>query len=580
MVSAMSAPSNNVPTVVSGPFRLEGHNALLARIVETAAIGTALYDLGGRPVYANRAFADLLGYLPDATLPSLSDLLHDEEATAGRLQLERLQRGETSDYRAEHRVRHADGSPLWVSLVATALTDKADGAPEYVVLQASSIERQKKAEEALAYSESRWNFALESARQGVWDHDIRTDTMFYSRMWRIMRGLPPDQPVPEDHQKAWLSRVHPDDVAHVLANIDKQDQGDSDFDALEYRERRPDGSYVWILSRGKPVEWDEHGQAVRTIGTDTDITRIKVIEQELAAEKERLRLTLESIADGMISADAEGRVTFMNPAAEQLTGFTSAEAIGRPTHEIFAVRDATTGKTCACPVLQCLETEDTVHRDDDMVLVSQSGTQRDIRCTAAPVRMTDGAAAGAVLVFQDVTQSRAMQRQLAHSASHDPLTNLPNRAAFEEALATATASARDSQRRHSLLYVDLDRFKPVNDSAGHAAGDALLQQVAKTIRGCCRNHDMAARIGGDEFAVLLTDCPVANARTVAEKIVRAVGALEFLWAGRTYRIGASIGIAEISREVASPLGTMGEADAACYAAKARGRATVVAFEEL
>src|SRR5690606_15214909 len=99
MVSAMSAPSNNVPTVVSGPFRLEGHNALLARIVETAAIGTALYDLDGRPVYANRAFADLLGYLPDATLPSLSDLLHDEEATAGRLQLERLQRGETSDYR-------------------------------------------------------------------------------------------------------------------------------------------------------------------------------------------------------------------------------------------------------------------------------------------------------------------------------------------------------------------------------------------------------------------------------------------------------------------------------------------------
>ncbi|MFD2648451.1 PAS domain S-box protein [Devosia albogilva] len=576
----MSAPSNNAPTVVPGPFRLEGHNALLARIVETAAIGTALYDLEGRLVYANRAFADLLGYTAGAPLPALSELIHHDDASAGRLHLERMLRDELRDYRGEHRLRHADGSSLWVSLVASALTAKADGAPEYLVLQASSIERQKKAEEALTYSESRWNFALESARQGVWDHDIRTDTMFYSRMWRIMRGLSPDEPVPEDHQKAWLSRIHPDDLGHVLANIDRQDRGDSDFDALEYRERRPDGSYVWILSRGKPVEWDEHGNPVRTLGTDTDITRIKVIEQELAAEKERLRLTLESIADGMISADSQGRITFMNPAAEQLTGFTSAEAIGRPAHEVFALRDATTGRRCECPVARCLEIEDTVHREDDMVLVSRTGTQRDIRCTAAPVRMADRAVLGAVLVFQDVTQSRAMQRQLAHSASHDPLTSLPNRAAFEEAMSTATASARDSQRRHSLLYIDLDRFKPVNDSAGHAAGDALLQQVAKTIRGCCRNHDMAARIGGDEFAVLLTDCPVGNARAVAEKIVRAVGALEFLWAGRTYRIGASIGIAEISREAASPLGVMGEADAACYAAKARGRATVVAFGDL
>jgi len=566
--------------MVSGPFRLEGDNALLARMVDTAAIGTALYDLEGHLVYANPAFADLLGHVDGSPLPSFDALIHEDDATAGWLQLERLMRAEVREYRGEHRMRHADGRPLWVSLVATALTARSGGAPEYVVVQASSIERQKKAEEALAYSESRWNFALESARQGVWDHDIRTDSMFYSRMWRIMRGLPPDEPVPEDHQKAWLSRIHPDDVAQVLANIDKQDKGDSDFDALEYRERRPDGSYVWILSRGQPVEWDENGAPVRTLGTDTDITRIKIIEQELAAEKERLRLTLESIADGMISTDADGRITFMNPAAEQLTGFTSTEAVGRPTSEIFALRDGATGRASECPVSICLATEQTVHRDDDMVLVNRSGTKRDIRCTAAPLHMPADGLIGSVLVFQDVTQSRAMQRQLAHSASHDPLTNLPNRAAFEGALATAIASARDGLHRHCLLYIDLDRFKPVNDSAGHAAGDALLQQVAKTIRGCCRNHDMAARIGGDEFAVLLSDCPVANARTVAEKIVRAVGALDFVWGGRTYRVGASVGIAEISRDAASPLGPMGEADAACYAAKARGRATVVAFGDL
>jgi diguanylate cyclase (GGDEF)-like protein len=144
----------------------------------------------------------------------------------------------------------------------------------------------------------------------------------------------------------------------------------------------------------------------------------------------------------------------------------------------------------------------------------------------------------------------------------------------------AISSARDGQRRHCLLYVDLDRFKPVNDNAGHAAGDALLKQVAQTIRGSCRSHDVAARIGGDEFAVLLSDCPAEVGQRIADKIVRAVAALAFGWAGRTYRIGASVGMTMVTDQPASPLGFMGEADAACYAAKARGRGVAVAFEEL
>ena len=576
----MGNNAKSATLIAPGSFRLDRDGGLLARIVDAAPMGTGVADLGGRLVYSNQAFNELLGYPDAASTPLLPELIHEDDAATAGLQLARLMRGEASEYRGEHRMRHADGAPLWVMMAASVLNSEHNGAPQYLVLQVSSIDRQKKAEEALAYSESRWNFALESARQGVWDHDIRNDTMFYSRMWRIMRGLPPDEPVPADHQKEWFSRVHPDDLATVKANIDRQDRGDSDFDSLEYRERRPDGSYIWILSRGKPVEWDEQGHPVRTIGTDTDITRIKTVEQELAAEQERLRLTLESIADGMISTDAKGVITFMNPAAEHLTGFSSEQAVGRDTRDIFAVRDATTGAVCQCPVEVCLARQQAVQRDDDMVLVGKEGLQRDIRCTAAPLKMPDGSVLGAVLVFQDVTQSRAMQRQLAHSASHDPLTNLPNRTAFDEALINAIASARDGRRRHSLLYIDLDRFKPVNDSAGHAAGDALLQQVAKTIKGCCRSHDIAARVGGDEFAALLTDCSTEHGRMVAEKIVRAIGALAFEWAGRTYRIGASIGITAIGSEAASPLGFMGEADAACYAAKANGRSTVAVFSEL
>ena len=552
---------------------------MLAKIVETAAIGMVVSEMDGSMVYANRAFATLLGRGADDGDPDLFSLIHADDESAARQRLTLLMRGETAEYRGEHRFRHADGSPLWVMVAASVLHSDLTGEPAYLITQLTSIELQKKAEEALAYSESRWNFALESARQGVWDHDIRTDTMFYSRMWRKMRGIPPDEVVDGDQQK-WFARIHPDDLKHVVDNVDRQDRGDANFDALEYRERTRDGSYIWILSRGKPVEWDEHGNPTRTLGTDTDITRLKTVEYELAAEKERLRVTLDSIADGMISADADGRVVFINPAAEHLTGYTSEEAVGKHVRSIFTLRDGITGELQDCPVATCLGSNEAAHLDDDMILVGRTGTERDIRCTATPVRTPGGAISGAVLVFQDVTQSRAMQRELAHSATHDDLTGLPNRPAFERALNSAIKAARENRRRHCLLYIDLDRFKPVNDNAGHAAGDALLRQVAQTIRGSCRSHDVAARIGGDEFAVLLADCTGEIGERVAEKIVRAIASLVFVWAGHSYRIGASVGLTVVSDQPASPLGFMGEADAACYAAKARGRGMAVSFGSL
>jgi diguanylate cyclase (GGDEF)-like protein/PAS domain S-box-containing protein len=281
----------------------------------------------------------------------------------------------------------------------------------------------------------------------------------------------------------------------------------------------------------------------------------------------------------MISTDSDARILFMNASAQALTEYTAAEVAGRPVREIFTIRNELTGRIEDCPVVTCLAEDRPVHIEDDVVLLGRSQVARDIRYSAAPVRDNAGVI-GAVLVFQDVTHSRRLQRQLAHSANHDDLTGLPNRAAFDRALNGAIASAKDGDRRHGLLYIDLDRFKPVNDTAGHAAGDALLKLVAQTIRGCCRSSDIAARVGGDEFTVLLHDCPTASAKAMADKIVQAVTALTFAWSGQTYRIGASIGITTIGAEPASPLGFMGEADAACYAAKAGGRGIAVVYKDL
>lgn len=550
---------------------------LATHILDAAPLGMLVAGMDGQVLYSNRAFSDMMGYVPAAEGPMrLADLVHADDNTAFCLQFERISRDEARSWRGEHRFRHADGSPLWVMVAATLLL----GGPDLVVIQLTNIELQKKAEEALAYSESRWHSALESARQGVWDYDMRKDRMFYSHMWRVLRGIPPDEEIGKGHDAHWLERIHPDDRERIAATAKKQGQGAEGFDTLEYRERTRDGRYIWILSRGKPIEWDENGTVLRAVGTDTDITHLKTVEMELAAEKERLRVTLEAMADGVIATDTQGHIVFINPVAERLLGCKADEVRGQQSKDIFVLRHAETDETQLCPGRLCIEQRRVVEAGEDLVLWNRGGGWRDIRCTAAPVIMPDGTISGSVLVFQDVTQSRALQRQLAHSATHDALTGLTNRAAFEQSLDRVIRASRGNGSESSLIYVDLDYFKPVNDSAGHAAGDALLKQVAQTIRESCRAHDMVARIGGDEFAVILENCPSQGGRQVADKIVRAINALIFTWAGKEYRIGASAGLAVISSEPASPLGFMGEADAACYAAKAEGRGRVVAFQDM
>lgn len=558
-------------------FRFDQSEALLRNVMEHAAVGMAVIGLDRRLIYVNNAFAEMLGHDPaDCLGVDFGTFIHDDCDAAVALHIKRLATGEIDDYRAECRLRHRDGNAIWTLASASELRSDHTGKPMYIILQVVNIDGQKRAEAALAYSESRWNFALEAAGQGVWDHDIRTDTMFYSNQWRRMRGIPDDEYV-DPAQDKWLARVHPEDVPKILSTVEKQDAGEEGFESLEYRERHRDGHYLWILSRGRPVEWDANGNAVRTIGTDTDITRLKTVEAELAAQKERLRVTLESIGDGVISTDLGRRIVFMNPVAERMTGISAAEATGRPLERVFIIVDEATGSPAADPVAQCLERGEVATLEADVMLVGRDGSRCDVRSSAAPLRTPAGDLIGSVLVFQDVTNSRTLQRQLAHSATHDALTGLPNRVAFERALATVAAEARRDNRVHGLCFIDLDRFKPVNDGAGHAAGDALLRQVGDVIRRNCRRQDFAARIGGDEFAVLLSDCSPEGAMRVAEKISRAVADIRFAWDGTTYTIGASIGVTSISADSGTPMELMSEADAACYVAKAQGRGCVALY---
>jgi diguanylate cyclase (GGDEF)-like protein/PAS domain S-box-containing protein len=558
-------------------FRFDQSDALLRKVMESAAVGMTLIGPHGRMLYANRAFEAMLGHAEGQCLgANAHDMIVEDSRQLATLRLDQLMRGEVEELHGEYRMLHHDGHPLWVSVFASLLRSEVTGRPLYAIVQVLNIEAQKRAEAALIYAESRWNSALDAANQGVWDHDARTDTVYYSRSWKTMRGFDPDAVV-DSRRDVWLERLHPEDRERIRSTVDRQSTGQDGYDVLEYRERHRDGHYLWILSRGRPIEWSPDGEPLRTVGTDTDITRLKTIEAQLAAEKERLRVTLQSIGDGVISIDAKGRITFMNTTAEDMTGWTLEEALGHRLEQVFSIVEESTGRTAVSPVSRCLKQGMVAHLDEDVVLIGRHAERRDVQSSASPLKTPGGETIGAVLVFQDVTKSRAMQKQLAHTATHDTLTGLPNRLAFERAMLSVSDQARREMRSHALCFIDLDRFKPVNDTAGHAAGDALLCQVAEVIRSGCRRQDFAARIGGDEFAVLLADCPVGAARRVAQNLVDAIAALEFRWDDKIYRIGASIGITAITSQATNPADLLDEADSACYVAKANGRGRVAIY---
>ncbi len=333
------------------------------------------------------------------------------------------------------------------------------------------VTQRKRTEAALAESESRWNFALESAGQGVWDHDLKNGTAYFSPMWRRMRGIGPDEPV-DPSREGWLARVHPDDRERLIRETDQQNSGELKQNSFEYRERHRDGHYIWILSRGRPVEWMPDGSVKRIIGTDTDITSLKLAEADAAEEKDQ---------------------TYRRHLAALEKAHEATEAA----------------------------------------------------------------------------------HQLAQSmARHDALTGLPNRRVFAETLEADVERARRGSIGYAVMVIDLDRFKPVNDFHGHAAGDEVLREIAARLAALSRASDMVARLGGDEFAVIL-ECaapedPTTAASTLAERIIATLG--QPIGIGdQTVEVGASVGIAVCPNDGTDPDALLRAADIAMYRAKEEGR---------
>ena len=438
---------------------------------------------------------------------------------------------------------------------------------------------------ALEKSESRWQMALQSAGQGVWDSDMETGIVYHSRTWHAMRGIDPDAAAAGQHDD-WVERLHPDDRERILREIDKQHEGTVPRVAMEYRERIPDGSYIWVHSLGAVVEWYPNGTPRRIIGTDTDITARKEAERELAMVSRRLELALEATKIGVFDVNPATNVTTWDARLREIYGLAPDEPVTSTWHDAIhpddwdwvmaAFEDCTRRGVGFNGEFRIMLRDGTVRhiRADSIFYLDVDGTRR--------ILGTNSDITEEVMAREDLTRARdlAEARALAledartrieHNALHDMLTGLPNRRYLDRILRQRWQQARLEGERVAVLHIDLDRFKQINDTMGHVAGDAMLVHAAELLKRNLAPGEFVARVGGDEFTIV---CTVADSTrrieelsaTIVDQMRRPVP-----YNGHFCRFGASIGIAVQRPDDDNPASLLVDADIALYRAKGRGK---------
>lgn len=537
----------------------------------TQAIGTA--DLNAQLLYQNPALLRLLGvpsmevasqysyedfyleedleYLRREVIPSVLSKGH----WIGEMRLKPLDRGPVPTIHNVYLVCDDESNPVMFSNVVT------------------DISQQKEIEQALRTSETKYRQLFEEALDGIAVADIETGELLdcnpaLCRMVGRSREELIGQP-----QRI----LHP--TEEIVGKVCR---------AFEVHRSVDPGKIVasqLISSTGQLMDVEIIANVIELEGRTAiqgvfrDVMEKKRAEEALFEEKERAQVTLHSIGDAVITTDDTCRVDYLNPVAEKLTGWSLKEAGGHLLDDIFQIHDENSDEKVDNLVARCIREGKVIDIARNIVLRGREGDKYDIDESAAPIRRADGRILGAVLVFHDVSETRRLTRQMAYDAAHDPLTGLINRREFEIRLAHALESAKKYGSRHALCYIDLDQFKIVNDTAGHEAGDVLLKQIRSLLHNTYRDHDTLARLGGDEFGLLLDNCPVERAVSISSAIINCIREYRFVWQGRGYQIGASVGVAPITRDTESITRLLSHADVACYTAKELGRNRVHLYHE-
>ncbi|NDL65391.1 diguanylate cyclase [Acerihabitans arboris] len=542
--------------------------------MEYSAIGMALVSLEGSWMQVNKALCRFLGYsAPELKKLSFQEITYADDLSSDLTQLNDLVNGHIESYTLEKRYIRSDGEIVWALLAVSLVRDQHDQ-PLYFISQIEDITEVKHNNIINQRLMERITLANEAGGVGIWEWDVEAKIMSWDKRMREIYAVQPAESVSYEY---WLERILEEDRPLALQTLADSLEKHKPF-LLGFRIRNPGDDIRHIRAYANTL-MDENGRVERMLGVNLDMTGEVRLREALYEEKERLHITLDSIGDAVISVDRQLRVNFMNPVAENMTGWRQEKAHGRHIDGIMHISAGVDGPRLPMSMDHVSgAAHGALTIEQDFVLNNRKGTLFDIHYSCTPLKNLKGDVLGAVLVIKDVSESRQLLQQLSYNASHDVLTGLPNRASFKQHLDAALLAATREKRRHALVFIDLDRFKQINDSAGHAAGDALLLELGLLMQDNIRQYDCLARLGGDEFGLILTDCPLPEAQALAQRIIDAVNAYRFYWQDQLYRIGGSAGVTLISEDNFNAQEVMAQADTACYAAKHSGRGRVLSYE--
>ncbi|WP_145482340.1 diguanylate cyclase [Yersinia aldovae] len=564
--------------MVMHSFRMEKEHIIesenrFRNAMEYSAIGMALVSPEGQWMQVNKALCKLLGYNQETLLTlNFQQITHPDDLCADLKLLDDLYHGVIPSYSMEKRYIRSDGDVVWALLVVSVVRDH-EQQPLYYIAQVEDINDLKRTEIINRRLMERITLANEAGGIGIWELDVKKQTISWDKRMYELYHIPLNTPVDDN---VWRRHIHPEDLNRVNREYSAALNQRKPY-RLEFRLLLPNGEILHLRNQANMI-CDKNGNILRLIGTTLDMTELRNLTEELHEEKERLHITLDSIGEAVVCTDQDMNITFMNPVAEKMTGWANTIALGQPISEIVKLTNGVDGPEISNPIEHCLTNRPFSSLNASMVLHHRDGQYYDIQESVAPLKTLEGHIVGAVLVFQDVGESRAMMRKLSHSALHDNLTGLPNRADFEIRLKAAIQKASDLDQQHALAFLDLDHFKTINDTAGHPAGDALLKELSQLMRQHLRSSDCVARLGGDEFGLLMLNCTLPHAKAITQSLVSIINGYHFYWEDKLYRIGASAGVTQISSSNNQRSEIMAQADIACYTAKRSGRGQVYLYQ--
>lgn len=519
-------------------------------------------DEDGKVLSVNQYGIDQLGYSKELLIGKpVINVFYEEDRPTAQEYLKQCFAVPHDVHKWELRKIRRDGTVIYVR-ETVRVVDDVEGKPMAMVV-CEDITDYKEAEKSLLESEARLKEAQHVAEIGSWELDLISNTLYWSdEVYRIFDLEPQEF---EATYEAFLEHVHPDDRAFVNKAYTDSVKNKVPYN-ITHRLLVKDGTIKFVNERCHTY-YDDAGKVLRSVGTVQDITERKLTEETLRESNERFTASFEDAAIGMVLVSLDHRIMEANQVFCSMLGYTKNELLGVLFKDITHPDDVDKSldqhnKLIAGEIDNYHFEKRYIHKQGHEIWgMLSTSLVRDKYTTPLYV----------IAQIQDITERKWADEQLSYQASHDALTGLVNRHEFERRIERLLSTVKQDKRGHALCFMDLDQFKVVNDTCGHIAGDELLRHLGQILQGAVRHRDTLSRLGGDEFGVLMEHCSLDDAHRVATSLLKAIQDHQFVWEGRVFKVGVSMGLVPITSVTANLTELLKQADVACYMAKDKGR---------